>query len=421
VEARAVPPPLQRLVRGLQALPAWQDLGDAPLQPGAWCCNMPLWCNPWLVAEPGGPLPWRGLEARFGCVARLGTINTVAEAIAAHQAVHCGHAVYRAQLWPFWMGSHPVFADWDVADTLLTQLVAAIPAGIRQAVQQAQAQLSTQQLQQLPSAAQVLDQLVARLGWRLPGGKACQLQAMPVRGFTLLQWPETRAPLRARLAAFAQAVTATHPPGVSPVTVEQVERCLGRAWRVPWDNQRKEVWWRLVLDGLPTAARMGHRQDMPCACGEAVPGWQHHFWHCPVAKAVVNLLQGQLGQGAPALQPQHLWLAWVPAPGLHAGVWRVVALAALNALSKAQALLSRWQLQGRQAGRVVPAHVLTPLGRVQVASRVATATVWDLLQDFVALRAFPPTWVVEVPSAHPFVASLVGGGGERVLYVRRQP
>jgi hypothetical protein len=62
-----------------------------------------------------------------------------------------------------------------------------------------------------------------------------------------------------------------------------------RLWRLPWDNQRKELFWRLSLDGLPTAARM-HLLGEPCACGALAPCRRHHFWDCAVAQAVLTEL-----------------------------------------------------------------------------------------------------------------------------------
>jgi len=119
-------------------------------------------------------------------------------------------------------------------------------------------------------------------------------------------------------------------------------------WKLKWDNKFKEVYWRLVLNGLPTAERM-HLQDCRCVCGPAVggqpPGRLHHHWECPVARAVVHVLQQQLvGSYAHALQPHHVLCMKSPccvaAPGdpspthtLHKGVWRVVCLAAIMALN----------------------------------------------------------------------------------------
>ena len=38
----------------------------------------------------------------------------------------------------------------------------------------------------------------------------------------------------------------------------------------------EEVFWRLTLDALPTAARL-HNAESACICGALVPNWLHHF------------------------------------------------------------------------------------------------------------------------------------------------
>ena len=57
---------------------------------------------------------------------------------------------------------------------------------------------------------------------------------------------------------------------------------LRRLWRVRWENQHKEPFWRLVYNAIPTAARL--HLDQPCQCGAAAPADRHHhFWECPIA------------------------------------------------------------------------------------------------------------------------------------------
>jgi hypothetical protein len=416
----ALPPPLRRLVSALQVLPGWQDVAAQPLQPGAWCWNAPLWCNPFLLASEGQALPWRGLEAQFGDVANLGTINTVGEALVAHQAVHSARVYeeYRQRVQPVWFPDSVCFADWQYADGRLSSLVAALPAAVRVAAQQ----LSVLARVQAPSSAEVCDMLLARLGWVGPGGKPVRLAQVSVKMLTDLQQRGGSLPVQERQRAFGVAVTAAAGPGVPVVSQEEVQKFMSCVWRLPWDNQRKEVLWRVVYDGLPTAARQGHRTDMRCGCGDPdpVPGWQHHFMFCAVARAVVALLQGQLPAGTPALHAAHLFVGRVPGPGVHKGVWRVVVLAALHAMDKGRKLFGKWQLLHRE-GQPVPQHVATAAQRVAVATRVAEATFWDMLQDFVSLRLCPPVWLQHVGAGHPFLAVRPSVVGEPCLCVHRRP
>ena len=406
-----IPAPLHNMVRSLQVLPQWRDVCAGPLPPGDWCYNAPLWCNPFMVGAVHGQLPWRGLEAEHGMLALLGTINTVGDALRACREVHGAVSpdVYQTQVRPFWFGSHPAYQDWQLAKEQLSQLVTAVPAVWRQAAEQ----VSDVRLPQVPSSQRVVERLVARLGWQGCGNKQYSLQDMTVRQFTLLQWPAAGAAVREKHAAFVQHVCSTQGPGEAPVSVQEVVKCMRAVWQLKWENSRKEVLWRLVFDGFPTAARM-HLADEHCACGQAVPGWQHHYWQCPVAQAVVGAIQSQLPAGTAPLQPAHLWVGRLPHEGLHTGVWRVVMLAALLGMDKARQLLAKWRLQARN-GQPVPQHVATPAQQLQVACRVAVATLWDMLNDFVSLRLCPAEWLVGVGSEgrvgpnHPFICAGLSG------------
>jgi hypothetical protein len=181
--------------------------------------------------------------------------------------------------------------------------------------------------------------------------------------------------------------------------LQDLQDAFKQLWKLPWENQRKELFWRLALDGLPTAERM-HTGE-PCQCGEAVaPGRQHHFWECPVAVSVRQELQAQLAPGAAELQCADLWLVR-PVPSVHYGVWKVVCLAAMNAMDAGRRTLRK--LDGAQqvseAARAAP--VVVP---VLVAQRVAVAHFWALLQDFCVLASVPKRWFSWLDVDHPFLS-----------------
>jgi hypothetical protein len=413
-----LPPALKRLVQALQALPEWEDVATEPLTPGLWCHNAPLWCNPYLAAGDlqHALLPWRGLEARFGLLANLGTINTVADALQAWDAVHTGYGQYRQQLWPFWFGSNPAFASWEVADDMMTALVGTLNMPVVQAVRS----MTLVERQHAPPSADVCAMLMARLGWRLPGGKPRTLSSASVRLLTALQMPQAHVEMRLRQETFAAHVSIALPAPMTGVTAQEVRKCMLQVWKLPWDNKRKEVLWRLVYDAFPTAARMPGKH-MPCPCGVAVPDRQHHFWLCPVARAVVTELQSQMPfLGPAALQQVHVWLSRVPAnSGLHKGVWRVVCLAAMHGMHKGMQVLAAWAMH-QQEGQVMPGHLCTPAQRVLAAAKIAVATLWDMVQDFVSLRMYPATWLTEVGEQHPFVCCVVNAQHCAVLCIRRR-
>lgn len=124
--------------------------------------------------------------------------------------------------------------------------------------------------------------------------------------------------------------------------------------RVRRDNGLKEPFWPLVLDGLPTVARL----RTTCKCGAAAPGNRlHHYWSCPVAAAVTGAIAAAAGSAVP--RRMHAgWLCRAP-PLMHASVWHLVCLAAIGAGSGGLASLgphgamdtcdSQQQLQATQS------------------------------------------------------------------------
>lgn len=419
---RGIPAPLQRLAQALQVLPVWTDVRQHPLQLGPWCANAPLWCNPFIGPGSGGKeMRWRGLEAQFPELATLGTVTTVGDAVAALADVQRfqQHQQYQATVWPFWLKNHVLFADQQVAHTMLSRLVAAIPSAWKQAAAQNSGQAGGQlygQQQHVLQVHEVAAMLISRLGWVSSHGKQCPMQDITVKQCTVLQ---QRAQLLGDVKCkYVGAVL--HASGVTatPDALAQFQSFLQQLWKLSWDNKRKEVMWRLLHNGFPTAARMGGRIDMPCACGAAVPDWLHHFWHCPVAQAVIQVLQSQLPQGAVQLQPCNVLLGGLPHAAVHSGVWKVVVLAALNAMEKCRGVLTTWHLK-QVRGEVLPQHVHTSGQRLQVASKLAVSTFWDMLQDFVSLRLVPQPWLMQVGFQHPFLAVHVAGNGDLALRVHR--
>lgn len=221
----------------------------------------------------------------------------------------------------------------------------------------------------------------------------------------------------------------------------------------------KEVYWRLVLNGLATAERM-HLQECRCVCGPVVGGQpadrRHHFWECPVARSVVEVLQQQLvGWYAGVLQPRHVLCMECPVVArvhaLHHGVWRVVCLAAVNAMDAGRVAANKIGLEAaaqaadeaaRQQRAAVPQgqrlitdllqpRALTPeeqqrqdqvrqrrqlmvqqeeqqrqqaaAARLAEVQQQAVSHFWELLQDFVALEAAPQSWLPLLAPDHPFL------------------
>ena len=190
---------------------------------------------------------------------------------------------------------------------------------------------------------------------------------------------------------------------------------LDRLWGLKWDNARKEFFWRLAVDGIPTLARM-HMLGQSCACGVVAPGRLHHYWECPVAQAVVAVINARVPQRH-QVSRVHVWLSKVPSGSvLHAGLWLVICQAALGGMDKGRKALTR--LESAAVHSHADVRVLPPAARVLVASKVAVASFWDLLQDYVGMGTCPEGWL-EVGNAHPFLRVSTGPDGLRHLEVCR--
>jgi hypothetical protein len=397
-----LPPPLLRLAQALHTIPPMEDIGEAPLVLGVWCSNAPLWCNPFLVQQQGHPLPRQGLEHSFPRLAEMGTINTVRDALEASREVSAATSqqVYQ-QVWQYWLRSSPLYADWQHAAAELAALVNAIPESWKTPVQSA----TPAQLLHTPSPETVWnEQLAPRLGWRRANGRTVSLHKVTVKLLTEMQLAASGQARAAKQATFLGMACLNLPP-LQQARHDELLRLLQAAWTLKWDNHRKEVLWRLMLDALPTAERM-HQSQQACACGVVCPGRLHHYWECPVAQAVVAVLQDQLHLSGVqvALCRAHVWLARSPCTVVHAGVWLVVALAALLGMDKGRKLLYGWSQRMAQQPPLPQQQFLQQHQQhVLLASKLAVATFWDMLCDFVGVNDCRPEWEGRVGAAHPFL------------------
>ena len=458
-----LPPPLRRLHAALALLPPVTEVVEAPVLPGHCCLSIPLWGNPALVS-PSHP---DGIDTPFAdfLAAGVDTLGCLLAVERAIQAAPTQVAYTSAVRRPLLAGSY-AFAERHVACERVEQLLAALPSSWVAAARGAAALPPDAQPAPLEPAVVLAAMLLPRFGWRPPGGEPVPLASMTVRAATALLTAEAAAQRAARyLLPFAELATGAPlpppppasfalpppaplpPPAGSPLA--ELLAALQRLWRLPWENGRKETYWRLAYDALPTAARRHTDQPCPCGAAEQRPGRQHHFWSCPVASSVVGQLEAAMGvAAAPAPAPApltltHLWLARPP-PGIHTGVWGVVCLAAVEAMAHGMRRLYGLVLRQQQQQRgQQPSHPQTryvqltldsfllpggidedavgappppppsaqllpipdpddPSDFVTTASRCACKFFWTLLSDFAALGCAPASWLESLPLTHPF-------------------
>ena len=242
-----------------------------------------------------------------------------------------------------------------------------------------------------------------------------------------------------------------------------VASALSCLWKIKWDNSFKEVFWRVLVDGLPTCLRL-HMPGQSCMCGAVCPGRFHHYWECGVAKAVIASVSAELPAewclrvaGQPAVTLKNVWFMEPPVGvrRIHSGVWRVICLAIFNALDVGRAavakkykqlaveqqLTSRQQQQQQQQplpGQLLITDMLqraalTPeqaahnaqvqqrrqqeqeqqrqqqrledARQLEEVKRQAVARFWELMVDFVQMRAAPRAWLESAacPLDHPIL------------------
>lgn len=384
-----LPPPLLRLHAGLQQLPPIQDVAQEPLAVGPWCWAAPLWGNPFFR---GALLPdsvdYDFFDFACAGVATLGQLLHLQQAVGACP----GPAAY-ALVWNTHLGRYAAFANRQHTLERIGQLLDVLPAAWVGAARAAATALAAGLIQP-PQPADAHAAMVPRLGWLLRG-QPVPLTAFTVRAGTdlLTAWLPERRDEHAFGPFLSLALEL--PADVAPPPSAELRALLERLWRVRWENARKEPFWRLVHNALPTSARMGDATT-PCLCGGAAPADRaHHFWACPVAQAVVSAVSSAAAAALPNPAPlprAAIWLARPP-PAVQRGVWEVVCLAAVAAMDHGR---KRMYALSLGPPPTTPLHVSS--------ARSSVARFWDLLSDFVALRCAPNSWRQRLTPTHPFIA-----------------
>ena len=373
--ATPLPPPLRRLHAALRQIPMVGALAHRP--PGRWCWAVPLWGNP-IARSPAYP---HGIDLdfqdfMFAGVTTLGQLVLIDGAVAA-TSTHATYGRVRAERL---RGSY-AFAERHVAVERIAALLSTLPPAWVEAARLLAPAVEAGTAQP-PLPQEGLTALLSSVGW-MHRGRPLSLPAFTVRvGTELLLRPVEERREQRYLAPFAAAAS---PAGGA--TSADVLAMFDRLWRVRWENQHKETFWRLAFDGLPTAARLHVARG--CQCGAAGPAdRRHHYWACPVAQAVASTIGTAAGAD---LTATNIWLARPPL-GVHGGVWDVVCLAAVAAMDHGRRRM--YAMSQRPPSQTSPRLV---------ASSSAVAHFWRLLSDFVSLRSAPHSWRDHTPPGHPFI------------------
>ena len=242
--------------------------------------------------------------------------------------------------------------------------------------------------------------LLPRLGWRTSPDTAVSLRDFTVRlgtSWLLSDFARIRRMHHLNFVRAAHGLPTTAPDPLDGYRV--LCGVLRRVWqRVKWENDRKEVYWRLAVDGVALLGNShlhGTTPD-PCCCGtypgsSQEPPRTHHFWTCSVAQTLLRDVERTAGC---SVTRAHVWLMISPdAKRIRGCVWDVVCLAVLNALETAR----RYQRSRRPHGPLSCARACT----------VARARYQFLLNDFAALGLPEKGWD-SVEASHPFLCARDG-------------
>ena len=384
-QERPLPPPLNRLLSAARALPPLCDVGPGALTPGPWCQFAPLWGNP-LLTHSG-----TGLEHHFPSLALVPELATLGDLL----------RLLDAAAQPTGLPHVRQLRSASRAGAELRELHSLVPLAWREAARV---------LPPLPLAPQGSSSdpfwtvVLPRLGWRLPTMLPMFLGALSVKGVTALLCSGPSGPQASRAPRLAAFATLAGAPGNATL----VRLALCRLWRSPLAGGVKETFWRLVHDGLPTAARL-HQDPMSpracCPCGAVGADRAHHYWDCIAARGVREEITTA---AAAALQPishlscTNIWLSQCP-PGLHQGAWDIVAMVAVASMDKAR----RFMVAQRDFTQP-PALAGADLGRR--GAEHARRSFWELLHEFQANGGVPRTTIATPLSAtHPFLCSPAPG------------
>ena len=89
-------------------------------------------------------------------------------------------------------------------------------------------------------------------------------------------------------------------------------------------------------------------------------------------------------------------------------------------MHKGMKLLTCWRLHGTGGACQREQRPPPPAAqRIAAASRVAQASFWDYVQDFLSLGLAPVTWTAEVTVGHPFIQLHQQAGGGRSLRLHK--
>ena len=387
--------PMARMTNAMAAIGPLTRFAAVAPEPGPWCSSIPLWHNPGLhLSPPLDPTHPLFLVAALPNLRTLGDLAQLRFNLHSRQRFDTG-SIQRASL------RHAVEFLWM-----------AVPAVWRNALPTPTTLTS---LPVTPNWGHAPRMILGCMGWQQSNTKARVLH-LNVRRGTMLQLQPVRS---LRHHTLLRHISSSSPPptALPQDTLQHLRITMASMWKIQWEPQNKETFWRLVNNGISGAGGHDVSSSRPCPCGwhppagptkssTAADNWREHaFWDCKVAREVVNEINHAIA--AEPLQRFHLWLS-IPPPShtpILAPIWQVVSLAALTAMEHGRRAMYAMTKNPQQPPptRHLSRHQPPPTPIPTQAANAASARFWCLLQDFADTGMGKTS-----PPSHPFLATRGG-------------
>jgi hypothetical protein len=265
-----------------------------------------------------------------------------------------------------------------------------------------------------PSSLNTVHTLMERLGWKVDEGGGQEAIVIPLASlsvrmaYRMLLQPNVDMRLQ-RWKAFIAEASDIDVAAVDDAGVRALQKLTALIWqRVKWNNTRKQLFWQMCVNGLPTTASRDTGRSCYCDTqGHQCPDRKHHLWDCAAAAAVVSELCKCLGINQ--LQRKHVWLMELPEQMLPphdaacgAGVkravkevWVVVCLAALQAM-----WITAKKVMGTNTRDALAAQ---PRGLHVVVTEGVVVQFWELMHEFASYSKVSGSWRRLLPADTPFL------------------
>lgn len=369
-EISSLPPPLQRIIAAVHGLPQLRDIGTCSLPIGSWCGDIPLWGNPLFP----------NLHLDFGWLVDT-PISTLRSLLLALKATCCPPSLWLERRQQFF-GCHPTIAylPQGYARNQILEMLERVPRAWVEAVRPSD---------KVGSSQESLSLLLSKLGWVLRDKEIPVLEYRVKVGTALaLQYLGQPQRRQSYFYTFCRAALPSNSPADEiDKSVGKLPALLRELWKVGGSNDRKETFWRLIYDGLPSSARM--HSACVCACGFLSPGRDHHFWECEIAQSLVQTMSSPFTPGE--ISKASLWLVREP-QGCIPLVWKHVCICAIAAMEKA-----RKQMWVRMENRSVASAAT-----VASLKLFLVAKFWELLAELQTVQAIPDYLGPKCRPNHPF-------------------